>query len=127
MWMTRYNEEEISKLPGVIEILPGIDKKGNYTEIFPHIPEQLPWSRDNYGSVYVPKRGDLLKLDSKTIWLYKDLIRKYEGNKSYTIENGKAYIDGQEITEYEVQMDYYFMMGDNRHRSADSRYWGFVP
>ena len=127
MWMTRYNEEEVAKLPGVIEILPGIDKKGNYPEIFPHIPNQLPWSRDNYGSIYVPKRGDILKLDSTTIWIYKDLIKKYERNSSYAIENGKAYIDGKEITEYKVQMDYYFMMGDNRHRSADSRYWGFVP
>ncbi|NBV57436.1 MAG: signal peptidase I [Bacteroidetes bacterium] len=127
MWMTRYNEKEVAQLPGVTEILPSNDMRGKYPEIFPHVPDNYPWSRDNYGPLYVPKRGDVLKLDSNNIWIYKDLIKKYEGNESFAFENGKAYINGEEITEYKVQMDYYFMMGDNRHRSADSRYWGFVP
>ena len=127
MWMTSYNKKEVAQLPGVIEILPGNDKQGNYPEIFPHIPEQLPWSKDNYGPIYVPKQGDIIQLDKKTCHIYKELIQKYEGNSSYEIKNDKAYLNGEEITQYTVQMDYYFMMGDNRHRSADSRYWGFVP
>ncbi len=126
MWMTKKNQEELTKLPGIVEILPRIDKPGKYPEIYPHIPDVLPWSRDNYGTIYVPKKGDILKLDSATMWLYKELIEKYEEN-SYRIIDGKPMIDGNVISEYEVKMNYYFMMGDNRHRSADSRYWGFVP
>lgn len=127
LFITEENKDALSKFPGVIDISKKIDKKGNYPEIFPHIPDQLPWSRDNYGTIYVPKRGDILPMNSRTIWLYKDLIQKYEDNNSYQIKGDKAYINGKEIAEYTVKMNYYFMMGDNRHRSADSRYWGFVP
>lgn len=127
LFITEENKDALSKFPGVIDISKKIDKKGNYPEIFPHIPNQLPWSRDNYGTIYVPKRGDILPMNSRTIWLYKDLIQKYEDNNSYQIKGDKAYINGKEIAEYTVKMNYYFMMGDNRHRSADSRYWGFVP
>ncbi|PCJ66584.1 MAG: S26 family signal peptidase [Bacteroidetes bacterium] len=127
MWITPKNKQELAKLPGIVEIVPKIDKAGKHPEIFPNIPEVLPWSRDNYGTIYIPKKGDVLKLDKANMWTYKELIQKYEGNTGYRIVGDKAMIDGKEITEYEVQMDYYFMMGDNRHRSADSRYWGFVP
>lgn len=127
LFMTEENRDQLAKFPGVVDISPKIDKAGKYPEIFPHLPDELPWSRDNYGSIYVPKKGDVLPINSSTMWIYKDLIEKYEGNTGYSIKDGKAYIDGNEITEYQVQMDYYFMMGDNRHRSADSRYWGFVP
>lgn len=127
LFITEENKDALSKFPGVIDISKKIDKKGNYPEIFPHIPDQLPWSRDNYGTIYVPKRGDILPMNSRTIWVYKDLIQKYEDNNSYQIKGDKAYINGKEIAEYTVKMNYYFMMGDNRHRSADSRYWGFVP
>jgi signal peptidase I len=127
LFMTEENRNKLAQFPGIVDITPKIDKAGKYPEVFPHIPDQLPWSRDNYGTIYVPKRGDLLPIDSSTMWIYKDLIKKYEGNDSYTIKEGKAYINEQEITEYKVKMNYYFVMGDNRHRSADSRYWGFVP
>ena len=127
LFMTEENRDKLAKFPGVMDITPKIDKAGKYPEVFPHIPNQLPWSRDNYGTIYVPKRGDVLPINISTMWIYKDLIEKYEGNTSYAIKEGKAYIDGKEITEYKVNMNYYFMMGDNRHRSADSRYWGFVP
>jgi len=127
LFMTEENKDQLAKFPGIVDITPKIDKAGKYPEIFPHIPDQLPWSRDNYGSIYVPKKGDVLPINSSTMWIYKDLIEKYENNPTYAIKDGKAYIDGKEITEYKVNMNYYFMMGDNRHRSADSRYWGFVP
>ncbi len=127
LFITEQNKDALAQFQGVIDISKKIDELGNYPEIFPHIPEQLPWSRDNYGSIYVPKKGDILPMNSRTIWIYKDLIQKYEGNNSYEIKGDKAYINGKEIAEYTVKMNYYFMMGDNRHRSADSRYWGFVP
>ena len=66
-------------------------------------------------------------MDSTTAWIYKDLIQKYENNPTFTIVGGKAMLEGKELKEYTVKMNYFFMMGDNRHRSADSRYWGFVP
>ncbi|MFT4876036.1 MAG: signal peptidase I [Bacteroidia bacterium] len=127
MWISAANKEELSTLPGIVDIAPKIDPAGKYPEIYPHIPDRLAWSRDNYGTIYVPKKGDVLKMDSTTAWIYKDLIQKYENNPTFTIVGGKAMLEGKELKEYTVKMNYYFMMGDNRHRSADSRYWGFVP
>jgi signal peptidase I len=127
MWISKENKEELAKLPGIVGITANIDKPGKYPEIYPHLPDALPWSRDNYGTIYIPKKGDILKLDSVSALLYRELIQKYEGNQGYIVLDGKAFIDGKQISEYKVQMNYYFMMGDNRHRSADSRYWGFVP
>lgn len=85
------------------------------------------WNKDNYGPIVVPKAGMTVQLSEINIALYGDIIRSYEGNENVTIENGKISIDGKPVTSYTFKQDYYFMMGDNRHDSADSRYWGFVP
>ena len=87
---------------------------------------QYSWNLDNFGPIWIPKKGVTIQLNTKNLPLYRRIIGVYEGN-DLKVKDGEIYINGAVAKEYTFKMDYFWMMGDNRYNSADSRYWGFVP
>jgi signal peptidase I len=94
--------------------------------IFP-LKYSKSWSGDNYGPIWIPKKGETISINDSTLSWYGEAIRDYEGNSNVEIGNGQLSINGKNVSTYTFAQNYYFMMGDNRHNSLDSRYWGFVP
>ncbi len=122
----------LEKLKGedfVKNVYPDILKANDSLTVYKSFPynNRFNWNRDNFGPLTVPKKGMKIQLDEKNTALYKGIITTFDHNDKAEYKDGKIYLDGKQITEYTFKQNYYFMMGDNRYDSDDSRYWGFVP
>lgn len=120
--LTAESAERLKSVPGILSVTRNISKEVE-NGVFPHINK---WNKDNYGPIYIPQEGKSIDINLENLPFYSRIITEYEGNK-LEIKGNSIYINDKKETKYTFKQDYFWMMGDNRHNSEDSRYWGYVP
>ncbi|MDG1803832.1 signal peptidase I [Flavicella sp.] len=118
------NASKLKKNKQIKSVSRNIQPKGEAEGVFPSM--QMNWNKDNMGPIYIPEEGKTVSLDIQSLPFYKKIITEYEHN-TLAVEGNSIFINGQKVTSYTFKQNYYWMMGDNRHNSEDSRYWGYVP
>jgi signal peptidase I len=127
VFTTEKTAEKLKGMSGIKQVILSKRPVGDpEPRIFPN-SSKFNWNEDNFGPLWIPKKGATIKMDSSNVIIYGSTITLYENLENVEVKGDKLLIDGREVKDYTFKQNYYFMMGDNRHNSLDSRFWGFVP
>jgi signal peptidase I len=127
MFISQEKADQLAKFPYIKKVERIVEQPGIAREALFPSRNSKGWNRDNYGPITIPKEGMTIEINDSTLALYGETIKEYDHNENVAYDTAQLLIAGQPVKQYTFKQNYYFMMGDNRHNSLDSRYWGFVP